>query len=248
MALALGLIAAAVSLAGPPPLDPDALPRLPPRGLALDTPAGVQLETMRGRPLGLLRGLRVAPDKAVSHRLVMRTRRGLLFTLDLYERRVRRFFEGPPLVPGCRLTDARIHRELLVCGQTVRIALYGPPGSRPKLRVVARAPGKVGHWVWAAFAPQGNGLFAQWSAECEVPVAFLVVGGTMRPYGGRTMSDAPESMALGWLSNGSAVVHFPKGACGGTFQRPGIYSVPRAGRPSLLFGTPRFAFYGMWGG
>jgi hypothetical protein len=248
MTLVLGILAAAVSLAAPPTLDPDALPRLPARGLALDTPAGVQLETLRGRPLGILRGLSVAPDKAVSHRLVMRTRRGLLFTLDLYERRVRRFYEGPPLVPGCRRTDARIRRELLVCGQTLRIAVYGPPGSRPRLRVVARAPGKVGHWVWAAFAPRGDGLFAQWSAECEVPVAFLVAGGAIRPYGGRTMDQAPESIALGWLPNGSAVVHFPKGACGGTFRQPGIYSVPRAGPPSLLVGTPRFALYGMWGG
>jgi hypothetical protein len=248
MTLALGILAAAMSLAAPPTLDPDALPRLPARGLALDTPAGVQLETMRGRPLGLLPRLSVAPDKAVSHRLLMRTRRGLLFTLDLYERRVRRFYEGPPLVPGCRLTDARIRRELLVCGHTVRIAVYGPPGSRPTLRVVARAPGEVGHWVWAAFAPRGNALFAQWSAECEVPVAFLVAGGTVRPYGGRTMDDAPESMALGWLPDGTAVVHFPKGACGGTFRRPGIYSVPRAGKPSLLVSTPRFGLYGMWGG
>ena len=114
--------------------------------------------------------------------------------------------------------------------------------------MVARAPGRVGHWVWAGFAPRGKAFLAQWSAECEVPVAFLVTRGVRRPYGGRTMEDAPESRALGWLPNGSAMIHFPKGACGGTFRRPGIYSIPSGGKPTLLFSTPHYALYGMWGG
>jgi hypothetical protein len=248
MVALLGVFAAAAALAAPPALDPAHLPQLPVRGLALETLAGVELRTMRGRPLGLLEGLDLAPDKAVSQRLLMRSRRGRLFTLDLYERRVRRFFEGPSSVPTCRLTDARIRRELFVCGTTVRTVLYGPPGSKPTLRVLARAPGKVGHWVWAAFAPQGAAFFAQWSAECEVPVAFRVAGGVMRPYGGGTINEAPESMALGWLPNGNAVIHFPKGACGRAFRRPGIYSVPSGGKPTLLLGTPRYALYSMWGG
>jgi hypothetical protein len=248
MTSVLGVLAAAAALAGPPALDREHLPRMPPRGLARETPAGVQLQTLRGRPLGLLPGLDLAPDRTVSHSLVMRSRAGRLFTLDLYERRVRRFFEGPSSVPTCRLTDARLKRELFVCGSTVRTVTYGPPGSRPELRVVARAPGKVGHWVWAGFAPRGPALLAQWSAECEVPVAFLVVDLVLRPYGGATMSDAPESTALGWLPNGNAIIHFPKGACGRSHRRPGIYSVPPRGAASMLLATPRNALYAMWGG
>ena len=248
MVALLGVFAAAAALAAPPALDPAHLPRLPVRGLALETLVGVELQTMRGRTLGVLERLDLAPDKAVSHSLLMRSRRGRLFTLDLYERRVRRFFEGPSAVPTCRLTDARIRRELFVCGTTVRTVVYGPPGSKPTLRVLARAPGKVGHWVWAAFAPRGLAFFAQWSAECEVPVAFRVAGGVMRPYGGGTINEAPESMALGWLPNGNAVIHFPKGTCGRGFRRPGIYSVPPGGKPSLLLSTPRYALYSMWGG
>jgi hypothetical protein len=247
MSAAIAVFMAAAALA-PPQLDPDRLPRLPARGLALETRAGVELQTMGGRPLGVLEGLDLALDKTVSHALVMRTRRGLLFTLDLHERRVRRFFEGPSSVPTCRLTDARIRRELFVCGTTVRTVRYGPPGDKPTLRVVARAPGKVGHWVWAAYAPRGDAFFAQWSAECEVPIAFLVAGGRVRPYGGDTIEEAPESMALGWLPSGSAVIHFRKGACGETRRSPGIYAVPRTGKPTLLLGTPRFALYSMWGG
>jgi len=244
----VGILAAAAALASPPALDPEALPELPVRGFAQDTRVGVQLETTSGRPLGVLRGLDLAPDKAVSHQLLMRDRRGHLFVLDLHRLQVRRYFEAPSSVSGCRLTDARIRLELFVCRRTIRIAVYGPPGSKPELRVVARAPGQVGHWVWAAFAPRNHDVLAQWSAECEVPVAFLVSHGVRRPYGGRTMAEAPESTALGWLPNGSAIIHFPNGPCGGSFHRPGIYAVPRTGKAELLLSTPRFVHYAMWGG
>jgi hypothetical protein len=238
--LVVPILAAAAGLAGGPTLDPEHLPALPPRGFARDLPVGVQLETMRGRPIGLLRGLRLAPDKAVSHNLLMRRGR-LLFTLDLRRRRVHRYFEGSPPVPGCRLTDAVIRRELWACKRTVRMAVFGPPGVRPSLRTVARAPGPIGHWVWAGFAPGGRAILAQWSAECEVPVAYLVAGWRMRPYGA-------ESVALGWLPSGAAVIHFPNGPCAGSDRPRGIYAVPRSQEPRLILRTARFASYAMWGG
>ena len=58
------------------------------------------------------RGLDIALDKTVAHPLVLRDRRGRLFVLDGHTNRVRRYFEGPCSVSGCRLTDARIHLEL----------------------------------------------------------------------------------------------------------------------------------------
>jgi hypothetical protein len=117
-----------------------------------------------------------------------------------------------------------------------------------ELRVVAKAPGRIGHWERAAFAPAGNAFLAQWSAECEIPVAFLVEADVMRPFGARTYRGAPSSMALGWLPNGSAVVHFPTAACGTTHRPAGVYAVPRRGDPILLVRTPRFDYYWMWGG
>jgi len=106
----------------------------------------------------------------------------------------------------------------------------------------------VGHWQSADLSSDEKAVLAQWSAECEIPVAFLVADGVMRPFGARTIRDAPESVALGWLPNRNAVVHFPKGACGSTFRTPGIYAVPRTGKPSLLRRTPRFGSFAMWGG
>src|SRR5678815_2533848 len=94
----LGVFAAAAALAAPPPLDPAHLPKLPLRGLARETIAGVELQTLAGLPLGTLAGLDLAPDRAVSHGLVLRSGRRLL-TLDLEERRVRRFYEAPSSVP-----------------------------------------------------------------------------------------------------------------------------------------------------
>jgi hypothetical protein len=237
----LGVFAAAAALAAPPQLNPAHLPRLPARGLVRETGAGVELQTLRGRSLGTLAGLNLAQDKTVSHSAVLRRGRELL-TLDVRERRIRRFYETASTVPTCRLTDARIHRELFVCGSAVRTVTYGPAGTRPSLRVVARAPGKVGHWVWAEFAPRGGGFLAQWSAECEVPVAYLVLNGTLRQYG-------EESAALGWLPSGAALIHFPNGPCAGDSKgERGIYAVPRTGKPRLVLRTARFAQYAMWGG
>jgi hypothetical protein len=180
-----------------------------------------------GRPLATIRGLDLAPDKPIGSYLLMRDRRGRLFTLDRAARRVRRAYEYPNRPAGCRRTDAL----LFVCGRTIR------DGSR----VVARAPGRIGHWVWAERSPRGDAVPAQWSAECEVPVAYLIADGRLRAYG-------RESVALGFLPDGAALIHFPNGACAGTTQRRGIYTVPRNGKPRLQLRTPRFAQYLMWGG
>jgi hypothetical protein len=217
MAGALALVSAALALSSPPPL--------PARGLAHETKAGVELQTLSGRALATLSGLDLAPDQAIAHTVVMRDTRGRLFVLD---RNTRRLHEARRR-HGCRATDV----ELVVCARTIR------RGSR----VVARAPAgsPSGHWVWAERAPRGDAILAQWEAECEVPVAYLVVRGAVRAY-------ARESVALGWLPDGAAVIHYPNGPCGGSIHVRGIYAVPLKGKPRLVQRTPRFAQYLMWGG
>ena len=64
------------------------LPPLPARGLAHETKAGVQLQMLTGRSLATLPGLDLAPDKRIGGYLIMRDRRGRLFTLDPTKRRV----------------------------------------------------------------------------------------------------------------------------------------------------------------
>jgi hypothetical protein len=75
----------------------------------------------------------------------------------------------------------------------------------------------------------------------RVPVAYLVANGRIRPYG-------KESVALGWLPSGEALIYFPSGPCGVSIHVRGIYAVPRHGNPRLIVRTRRFASYWMWGG
>jgi hypothetical protein len=193
-----------------------ALAPLPERGLALESKAGVVLQSLGGRPVATLRGMNLAMDQAVAHKATVRDRLGRLFALD------RHGLRATSLRRGCRTTDVR----LVVCAHAIR--------------GVTGAPSKVGHWVWAERSPSGDATLAQWSAECEIPVAYLIVRGKRRSYG-------DETVALGWLPSGEAVAHFRPVGCT-TSKRSGIYAVPRGGKPRLLLRTPRFAQYLMWGG
>lgn len=202
------------------------LPHLPERGLALETGAGIQLRTLSGRRLVTVRGLDIAFDKTTAHSLLMRDSQGRLFTLDLVARRIRRVYERPRAKAGCRRTDT----QLFVCGRSIRSASG----------LVARAPGKVGHWVWAERSPGGDAVLAQWSGECEIPAAWLIARGRMASYGA-------ETVALGWLPSGEALIHFRTVGCAAA-GRSGIYAVSRRGTARLVLHTKRFSQYAMWGG
>jgi hypothetical protein len=128
-----------------------------------------------------------------------------------------------------------------------RGALYSFDGRRLRrralrggVRVAAPKPPGIGHWVWSERSPRGDALLAQWSGECEIPVAYLVVNGRLHSYG-------PETVALGWLPTGEAVVHFRPLGCAGS-GRSGIYASVSTRKLNLLLRTPRFAQYLMWGG
>jgi hypothetical protein len=107
-------------------------------------------------------------------------------------------------------------------------------------RVAAPRPRGLGHWVWSERSPTGRALLAQWLGECEIPVAYLVVNGKLHPFGN-------ETVALGWLPTGEAVVHFRPLGCAGS-GRSGIYAAVNTKKLRRLLRTPRFAQYLMWGG
>jgi hypothetical protein len=99
-------------------------------------------------------------------------------------------------------------------------------------------PGRVGHWAWGALSPDGETILAQWSAECEVPIAFLVDanGGTPTPVTGEAdWANSPESLALGWTTDRRAIVFLPQGpACGSGVDRAGVYLYAQSGAGKLL--------------
>jgi hypothetical protein len=219
MSIALAVLAAAAALGG--------LPQLPERGLALETKAGVQLQSLGGRAVVTLPGLDLAPDWKTARVVTMRDRAGNIYVLDPARRGLRNVGKRHSR-PACRRTDV----GLAVCKRTIK------SGSR----IVARAPKGIGHWVWAERQPKGDTILAQWSAECESPVAYLVTNGKLHAFGG-------ESVALGWLRTGEAVVQFPNGPCaGGWSAAPGIYAAQTTSKLRSLVRTKRFAQYLMWGG
>jgi len=145
---------------------------------------------------------------------------------------------GRPLgtLPGLDLAldQAAAHVVIL---RSRRGALYAFDGHR--LRPRASRP--LGHWIWSERSPGGKATLAQWSGECEIPVAYLTVDGKRRKV-------ADETVALGWVPHDEAVIHFRPLGCAGS-GRNGIYALRYDDRRArLLLRTPRFAQYLMWGG
>jgi hypothetical protein len=153
---------------------------------------------------------------------------------------------------GCRAAARTGNRWFLLCGypfgdpkaaSTVQVReadgtlqkLFGPAegGVRP-----------AGWWTAAFLSPNGSRLLLQWSGSCEIPIAFFgpASGGTLRTVTGQAeLAGAPESVALGW-SGPRAVVDLPKGACGGSASRPGVYLVD----PATLKRTYAFRHSRFW--
>jgi hypothetical protein len=102
----------------------------------------------------------------------------------------------------------------------------------------------VGHWDWAALSPDGETLLAQWSAECEVPIAFFVPARGGKPRVVSVQDDwttSPTSIALGWTTDGRAIVLFPEANPCGLVGRPGLYLVASDGTHTRIRKLDRFA-------
>jgi hypothetical protein len=140
--------------------------------------------------------------------------------------------EAPALdepLPGC----ASVHG-----GGGIRVAVCGPEHGPGEIRVLAGdghsrlisgAVDPSGHWRYALPSPDGRWILAQWSGECEVPVAYLfpATGSPGRPVAGAER----ETVAIGWAPDGKAIVGFWAGACGDGDDQPGTYLVdPATGR------------------
>ena len=162
-----------------------------------------------------------------------------------------------PVPRRCVLASRRASRRILLCGRTQ----YGTvlPTSIEELvggrrRLIAGPAerterGPAGHWVYVRVSPHGRTLLAQWSGECEIPVAFVIARAAQpRPAGAKTLAGAPESVALGWTSSGDAVVDFGQGVCGSAYHGgPGVYTVSPNGKLKLVVATTRTQTVAFWG-
>jgi hypothetical protein len=133
-------------------------------------------------------------------------------------------------------TSAYLPRVVAQLGPHGWRGLLGPPhlgGSGPS----------GGYYRTVAVSPDGEHLLAQWSGDCERPIAMLVDtdGRHARPVAARGASEA-----LGFLPGGAAVVAFPAAACAGAGPQPGIYRVDGQKRHLLYPLTRRVSAVAFW--
>jgi hypothetical protein len=101
---------------------------------------------------------------------------------------------------------------------------------------------ETGWWSWAAAAPDGETILAQWTSysytkaktNCSVPQSVLIpaAGGQPQP-----VTTGP-AVALGWTTDGQAIVFRPAGS-GCTGAEPGVYLVAPDGEATLVEPTDR---------
>lgn len=156
---------------------------------------------------------------------------------------------------ACRTVDADHDRSVFLCQERSRRG-HGAfivrdangvrelPVSAPGPTATASDAGRVGHWAWAALSPDGSMLLAQWSAECEIPIAFFVPaeGGEPRVVTGEDdWATSPTSVALGWTTDGRAIVLFPSESPCGTGGKAGLYLISVDGTHTRIRGVDRLA-------
>jgi hypothetical protein len=102
------------------------------------------------------------------------------------------------------------------------VATTAVPGWLDEVR-----PYTHGRWVAAFRSPDDETLLAQWSGECEIPVAYFVPLDTRkpRPVVPPVRGTPLETVAVGWDEDGRAGVFFAGGVCGQGDERPGLYLV-----------------------
>jgi hypothetical protein len=240
-ALALAVAASALGVATLPgrELDPERL-SLPRQGIVGTRPGGIVLRDMRGRVVGHLSGFRVVPLYGRRPPFEVVVARGNQ-TFALGPRGLRSIDRPRPDWPRSRRGCHPGPLPYVICGgpyarkRSASIVylngrkLVGPVGK------YGGAPSFVGHWRSAVRSPDGRTLLLQWSAECEIPVAYFADADGSHL---RTVARDPtvESDALGWARDGRAVIAFPKGLCGNGRRPPGTYLVdPRTRRATLVF-------------
>ena len=127
-----------------------------------------------------------------------------------------------PATSGCGAMHVNEKLEVEVCGSEAEPGEIRVVAADNTTRLLTGPINPIGHWRYALPSPDGRWVLAQWSAECEVPVAYLfpTTGGPGRP----VAEPYAETIAVGWTPDGQVIVGFMAGACG-EGNEPGTYLV-----------------------
>jgi hypothetical protein len=147
---------------------------------------------------------------------------------------------GLVVLAGCGATTTRTEQcNGIAADLSFHYAICGNRFVRDgKTLAIRKPPGaKAGHWAKAYLSPDGRTFLAQWSAECEVPSAFLVPvrGGVPRLATGEAdWTKAHPSVADGWTEDGRAIVEVWPGDCGPGAKGAKIYLVAQDGARTAI--------------
>lgn len=230
-----------------PQLDPDRLPPLPDRVLLVQWSDAfhqadiVVLVDLNGEPIGHL-----DHHTMMSPRAVTIAGGEVLYGVPSH---------GVPddTVAGCVESFVATDRTYLICDDTTS---YQHPAWRAEVQVryadgsSERIAGAgyaypeenpndpvAGHWVDVFPSPDGSAVLGQWSGECEVPSAHMIVGGAVSTGLGNAGEVWAESWALGWRDSDSALVAITWGACSSAPHQSGVFAVSPDGQVEPLYTT-----------
>lgn len=198
-----------------PPAEAVELPDLPLQGVVVQEDGGLTFLGLDGGALHRLEGYRLYYEWTVPGPVIVR--------------RAKQFY----------LLD--VSRHSLEPFESPEAAFAAAPQFQEDLELpLPRHPGTMtdisGFWAYALPSPDGRQLLAQWSGECEIPRAFLVVDGVPRPVTGeRWFGLSPNSRSLGWSARGAAVVFLLDSDACGDKRAPGIYAFHGPGDGELLY-------------
>ena len=194
------------------PAGPIWLGRLPAVGVAIGEQDGVVFIDTKGAVVTRLAGFELVGNAGAP---------------GLWLRSGRSYYRMDAIAGAVEPVSTKVAKRRMYDESAAEPNLPSPPGSTG------------GQWRFAFTSPLGGATLAQWSGECEVPTAFWVdANGTERIVTGeKSLSDAPESFALGWSPTGEALVFLPEGACASGASRRGIYAFSAPGRGRLIYPT-----------
>jgi hypothetical protein len=144
------------------------------------------------------------------------------------------------VVYGAERTERMLHNEKICApaGGAFKLCLSRSDEQRFWAFVVDNRPLPVtgfstrGWFSWAAASPDEKTILAQWMRDCDPAVLIPAAGGDPQQL------SIGSAQALGWTTDGRAIVFHGKDRCGGNAE-PGVYLVAPDGEATLLARTDR---------